>query len=215
MPSSTLCPLCQENTLSDLVIAATSGRYRHCTNCDLIAQVPDELPDSLSEFALYHTHHNDSDAKGYRDFLAQLADPLSERLAESARGLDYGAGPGPVLAELLAGRGFPTAVYDPFFAPDMRLLDASYDFVTCTEAAEHFHRPGVDFARIAEMLRTGGWLGLMTELHAGVGGFAAWWYHKDPTHVSFYSARTVDWIAGHFGFRVDFCNSRVVLLQKR
>jgi len=191
-----------------------SGRYGNCPDCDLIFQSPGELPDSLSEFALYHTHHNEADDAGYRAFLAQLADPLMACLAPDARGMDYGAGPGPVLARLFAEAGFPTAVYDPFFHPDARVLEDSYDFAVCTEAAEHFHRPARDFARLAALLSPGGWLGVMTELHCGPKTFADWWYHKDATHVSFYSRETIHWIARHFGFRVLQVESRVVILQR-
>lgn len=172
------------------------------------------MPDSLSELALYDTHHNDADNAGYRRFLSQLADPLCARLTPGDAGLDYGAGPGPVLAALLRERGFPTAVYDPFFAPESQVLEAEYDFVVCTETMEHFHRPARDFSRLSRLLKPGGWLGLMTELHGGSEAFADWWYHKDPTHVSFYSPRTIDWVAKRFGFRVDACSGRVALLQK-
>lgn len=208
------CPLCDQVSLS-LLPAVRSGRYRHCANCDLIAQVPDELPDSLRELALYYTHQNAADNLGYQRFLAQLTEPLCARLPVGAQGLDYGSGPEPVLAGLLTGRGFVTVAYDPFFAPRTDLLESTYDFVVCTEAAEHFHRPGREFSRLVEQLVPGGWLGLMTELHDGPAGFGDWWYHKDPTHVSFYSACTIDWIARHFGFRVDVCGPRVVLLQKQ
>ena len=58
--------------------------------------------------------------------------------------------------------GTGSALYDPLFAPDRGVLQATYDFVTCTETAEHFHDPALEFARLDALLRPGGLLGLMT-----------------------------------------------------
>ena len=55
--------------------------------------------------------------------------------------------PVPALAAMLTEAGHRMALYDPFFAPDPAPL-AVYDFVTCTEAAEHFHHPAAEFARL-------------------------------------------------------------------
>ena len=38
-----------------------------------------------------------------------------------------------------------------------------YDFITCTETAEHFVAPRDDFLRLDGMLARGAWLGVMTE----------------------------------------------------
>jgi taurine dioxygenase len=58
------------------------------------------------------------------------------------------ADPGPALAAMLREAGHEVALYDPFFAPDPAPLAAIYDFVTCTETAEHFHDPRAEFARL-------------------------------------------------------------------
>jgi hypothetical protein len=43
---------------------------------------------------------------------------------------------------MLAEAGHAMALYDPFFRPDPAALERDYDFITCTETAEHFHHPG-------------------------------------------------------------------------
>ena len=61
------------------------------------------------------------------------------RLLPKSQGLDYGCGPGPALAHMLREAGHDVALFDPFFAPDPAPFNRTYDFVTCTEVAEHFH----------------------------------------------------------------------------
>ena len=99
------------------------------------------------------------DDPGYRRFLSKLADPLRGRLAPGAHGLDYGCGPGPALAAMLREAGHEMALYDPVYYPDTAPLQARYDFVTCTEVAEHFHAPAQEFDRMGALLRPGGLAG--------------------------------------------------------
>jgi 2-polyprenyl-3-methyl-5-hydroxy-6-metoxy-1,4-benzoquinol methylase len=47
-------------------------------------------------------------------------------------------------------------LFDPLFFPDPEPLGDLYDFITCTETIEHFHRPAEEFARLDRMLRPGG-----------------------------------------------------------
>ncbi|HEX2079952.1 MAG TPA: class I SAM-dependent methyltransferase, partial [Longimicrobium sp.] len=175
---------------------------------------PARRPDAAAERAHYGTHRNDVHDPRYRAFLARVADPLAQRLPPGAEGLDYGAGPAPALARMMEERGFRVSVYDPFFAPDEGVLRRRYDFVACTEAAEHFHHPAAEWARLDGLLRPGGWLGVMTELLDGVRGFAGWRYARDPTHVCFYAEETMRWIADRFGWRMESPGRNVVLFHK-
>ncbi len=189
-PAGIACGLCGHPDTREFARVA-SGRYGRCPVCDLIFQHPDERPDALTEHRLYSAHDNRTDDPGYRAFLQRLTDRLIPALPPGACGLDYGAGPGPALAAMLAEAGFPTAIYDPFFAPDTAVLSRRYEFVVCTETAEHFHHPGAAFAQIAGLLQPGGCLGLMTRLFDAGTDFAAWHYHRDPTHVSFYTPASI------------------------
>jgi SAM-dependent methyltransferase len=206
------CLLCGTATVTPW--AASTGRYRHCAGCDLVFREPATWLDQAAERAYYGTHENRVDDPGYRRFLAQLAEPLAARLAPGARGLDYGCGAAPALATMLAEAGFATVGYDPFFAPDSGQCDAHYDFVTCTEVLEHLHDPLRELARIDAMLVAGGWLGLMTELRPPREAFARWHYHRDPTHVGFYTDASLRWIAARLGWQVVSIGRRVSLLRK-
>jgi 2-polyprenyl-3-methyl-5-hydroxy-6-metoxy-1,4-benzoquinol methylase len=142
-----------------------------------------------------------------------VATPVAEILNPGASGLDYGSGPGPALSVMLAERGFSVALYDPFFAPDAEVLERTYDFVTCTETAEHFFHPAEEFSRLRRLLRPGGLLAVMTEVLRDEASFADWWYLRDPTHVSFYRPETFEWLARHHGWSHRFARRNVILLQ--
>lgn len=161
----------------------------------------------------YDLHRNDPYDPGYRRFLSRLADPLLTRLTTGARGLDYGCGPGPALAAMLHEAGHDMALYDPFYAPDTGVLSERYHFITCTEVAEHFHRPAEEFDRLGARLNPGGWLAVMTCFQTEDARFADWHYRKDPTHVVFYRAQTFERIAAQRGWSCIIPCKDVALMQ--
>jgi len=183
-----------------------------CATCGLVGVDSDDLPDAAEERARYETHENDPDDPGYRAFLDRVALPLIARLDVGMEGLDVGSGPGPTLSRMLTERGFPTRIWDPFFAPDPAPLGRTWDFVTCTETVEHFHQPARDWARLFCLLRPGGWLAVMTE-PLGDTALAEWWYARDPTHVSLYRDETFAWIADRFGAELERPARTVVIYR--
>ena len=77
-----------------------------CQRCRLVfVPRPYHLSAAL-EKAEYDKHRNTIDDAGYRKFLNRLAQPLIARLPAHSRGLDFGCGPGPALAEMLRSAGF-------------------------------------------------------------------------------------------------------------
>lgn len=188
--------------------------YRRCRTCEASFLIPSELPSRPVEHAHYLTHRNDPDDPGYRRFLDRLAGPLLDRLAPGSSGLDYGCGPGPALAAMLRESGHRMALYDPFFVPDPAILEASYDFVTCTEVAEHFHRPAEEFDRLGRLLRPGGLLAVMTSFLIDDAGFADWHYRRDPTHVVFYREATFRTLSAQRGWHCTIPATNVALMRK-
>jgi hypothetical protein len=116
-----------------------------------------------------------------------------------------------VLSAILSTTGRPTAAYDPLFFPDTALLDATYDFVTCCEVAEHAHNPLALFRQLGALTRLHGMIAVMTSFYASPAAFEAWWYQRDHTHVSFYTIDTMRWIARHLGWSVSFPVANVAL----
>ncbi|TVP42564.1 MAG: class I SAM-dependent methyltransferase [Gemmatimonadales bacterium] len=214
MSATLRCPLCH-SPAEGRVAEIRDRVYLGCGVCGLVYLSPDLRLDARGERARYETHENDPGDPGYRAFLNQVAEPLAARLPEGARGLDFGSGPGPTLSLMLAERGFPTRIHDPFFAPDPEALtgEARYHFITCTETAEHFFEPGFEFDRLARLLRPGGWLAMMTELVPTDVPFESWYYARDPTHVAFYREATLTWLAHRHAWRAHRVSPRVTLFQ--
>ncbi|WP_232802403.1 class I SAM-dependent methyltransferase [Alloalcanivorax mobilis] len=211
---SEACRLCGHR---DCAAFASVGErhYWRCPHCSLTFLGAAQLPDRQAEKQQYDLHENHPDDPGYRRFLDQLARPLGERLTRGAQGLDFGCGPGPALARLMAERGFATRVYDPLYADDQRVLRQRYDFVTCTEVLEHLHWPEREWATFARLVRPGGWLGLMTRWLIDDAHFPHWHYRRDPTHVCFWQPRTFQWLAQRQGWELVEMNNPVALLRRR
>lgn len=210
----TLCRVCREGEFGDF-LAVDGMAYHRCPRCEATLLAPDHLPAADAERSHYLNHENDPDDPGYRAFAARLVDPLAERLGEGSRGLDYGCGPGPAAAAMLRERGFEVALYDPFFEPDESVLGTSYDFVLCSEAVEHFHRPADEFDRLDGLLRPGGRLGVMTCFQTEDRLFVDWHYRRDPTHVAFYRESTLRYLARQRGWSFESPAKDVALFQKQ
>jgi hypothetical protein len=204
------CPLCNAPVVAP-AFTAHHRRYHDCADCGLIHMDPADHVTREEELQHYHSHRNDPNDLRYRAFLDRLAQPLAAVIPSGASGLDYGCGPGPTLSVMLRGRGYPTAEYDPYFFPDAALLDLQYDFITCTETAEHFVAPLEEFARMFGMLRPHGVLGVMTQMVRETEAFESWRYARDPTHVCFYRPGTMRWIAARFQRRLRMPEASVAL----
>lgn len=207
------CPVCGSQGPQPFL--SVEGRdYWRCETCRARFLDPRQLPSRETEYAHYLRHENHTDDPGYRRFLSKLANPLLARLPSASRGLDHGCGPGPALAAMLREAGHDMALYDPFFHPDPEPLTRTYDFVTCTETAEHFHRPAEEFARLMALVRPGGWLAVMSCFQTDDSRFRDWHYRKDPTHVVFYREETLRHLAAARGWHCDVPVKDVALMRR-
>jgi biotin-[acetyl-CoA-carboxylase] ligase BirA-like protein len=207
------CPVC-EVAAGRFFLRAEDRDYWRCDTCLATFLDPSQRPSAEVELARYRLHRNDPQDTGYRRFLDRLASPLLQRLPPARQGLDYGCGPGPALAAMLEEAGHEVTLFDPFFEANPEALARVYDFITCTEAAEHFHFPGKEFRKLDGMLNAGGWLAVMTEFQRDDARFAGWYYRRDPTHVVFYRKATLLWIARRYGWHCEFPCPNVALMQK-
>ncbi|MEM7057801.1 MAG: methyltransferase domain-containing protein [Pseudomonadota bacterium] len=207
------CPLCNGSDTAPFRVVE-DNRYWRCDHCQARWLDPSDHLSLDQEHAHYLNHQNRVDDPAYRRFLARLAKPLMGVLPSGSKGLDFGCGPGPALAAMLTEAGHSTALWDPFFQPDAAALNGTYDFVTCTEVLEHLADPAGTFALFDRLLRPGGWLGLMTCFQTDDAAFDGWHYRKDPTHVVFYRAETIAFIADRLGWSCHIPAKDIALLQK-
>jgi hypothetical protein len=194
------CPLCGSNQPAEPVRGGDDRTYRLCSRCWLIAADPRHRLSRDEEAAHYRTHENSIHNQGYVDFLSRAVNPMLPRLDASMRGLDFGCGPGPTLSQILGRHGIVCDDYDPIFR-DVPLRPP-YDFLFATECFEHLWSPARELQKIRALLRPGAPLGIMTELWTDLTSFGKWHYTRDPTHVSFFHARTIEFICAEHGFEL-------------
>ena len=157
------CPLCDSEPIREFSVV-DSKTYWRCDVCHMTFLSSESYLSPEDELARYLLHENSPEDCRYREFLGRLTAHLIPKLQPGAKGLDFGSGPGPTLSVMLEEMGFFVDLYDPYFAPNTAPLERTYDFVTCTETVEHFYQPAKEFNRFNQLLRRGGWLGIMTEM---------------------------------------------------
>lgn len=189
--------------------------FYRCDVCRLIFKDPQIYLRPELEKKRYQLHQNHSIDHGYERYLNRLLEPVLPHLSYSYVGLDYGCGPNPVLQILLKEKGYKCLAYDPYFFSDPSYLNKKYDFILSSEVVEHFYLPHQSWSEMCSLSKINGLIGIMTQFPPDdLQAFANWYYHKDPTHVSFYSAETFEWLAARYGFQISYLNSEsgVVIL---
>ena len=206
------CPLCSE--LSALFYADGRHRFFSCPKCLGIFRDPEQLPGEQEEKERYLLHQDARHDPGYLKFVDPLLEAVKRKMPKGSRGLDYGCGHSPVISEVLKAEGFTFSIYDPFFYPEKAVLDAQYDFITCCEVVEHFHRPKKEFESLHGMLKKGGKLFCMTYLYEDAIDFGSWHYKNDATHVFIYRKQTLEHLVKNLGFQSLKFFGRLVVFSK-
>ncbi|MFS1522626.1 class I SAM-dependent methyltransferase [Microbulbifer sp. 2304DJ12-6] len=207
------CSLCRHTTVQ-FYHRDTSRSYYQCNRCALVFVPPEFHLSPAGELAYYNLHENSMEDNGYRRFLSRCAVPLLNALQAKSEGLDFGCGPAPLLANMLAEGGHRVELYDRFYLPATDALAKEYDFIVATEVVEHLAEPGAELLNLWQRLRGGGILALMTKPVISAERFARWHYIRDPTHIGFFSARTFRWLAQRLEADLQFVDSDVFFLRK-
>ena len=212
-PPQTLCSVCGSNEIRPFMLVGDKY-YWTCNICKARILSCKHWLSKKEEFKYYQTHENISCDPAYQRFAAQLALPILDKLVPSSSGLDFGCGPDSALSAILRQHGHNMTVYDPFFFPDKNSLKKTYDFIVCSEAAEHFHQPAKEFKKFNRLLNENGWIGIMTNFQTENARFKNWHYRRDPTHVVFYRKETFEVIGKQFRWTAYFPSRNVVIFQK-
>ena len=188
--------------------------YWQCLHCCLVFVDQQQHLSPEQEKAIYDSHENTLEDLGYQQFLSRVSNPLLPRLKMSSRGLDFGCGPGPLLANMLSKAGHHVALYDLYYANNPEVLSGEYDFITCTEVIEHLAQPQDVLTQLIGLLKPGAPLAIMTKLVINAERFANWHYKNDQTHISFFSRDTFEYIAKRFNCAIEFIGNDVIILTK-
>ena len=195
---SAQCPLCGGS--AEFFFKMPGKTYHQCRQCSGVFLDRACCVSRQAEKRRYEEHNNDVDDPRYHKFVEPVVSKVKEKFAPEHKGLDYGAGTGPVIAKILKDKGYSIELYDPYFYNNLEALQGEYDFIVCCEVIEHFNAPAKEFERLKSLLKPGGVLFCMTELYSQDRDFKNWYYKNDPTHVFFYHADTLLWIKSKYRF---------------
>ena len=184
------CPLCQASKPT-LFYQQDSVSSYICSHCDLLFK--DKYLAPAEEQARYEKHNNDLEDPRYLNYLDQLWS-LRPDDVEFKTVLDFGCGPTRGLEKL--AKEYCVDSYDSYFYP---LELKKYDLVFCCEVVEHFNRPKVSWKTLSSVTKN--ILLLRTELYTQA-EYKNWYYKDDPTHVCFYSYKTLELMEEWFGLKL-------------
>lgn len=210
------CPLCLSSQ-TEFYHQDKRRHYYQCGECALVFVEPAARLELDEEKAAYDNHENDIHDEGYRTFLSRMSAPILDEFKDKPDvcGLDFGCGPGPALADIFSTNGIQMNIFDPIYANTPDVLSQQYDFVTCTEAIEHFYYPNQEWETLKSLIKPKGVLGIMTKLVIDKEAFGRWHYKNDITHVCFFSRQTFEFLAERDNLSVDFIGSDVILFKKQ
>ena len=211
-----LCKICQNSTIS-FFNAPLSKHYFYCSVCEFISIDPSFIVNLEREKAQYENHHNSLENEGYVKMFEDFMDLFWDMLpCKEIHALDFGSGPTPVLAELLKKRGAKVDCYDKFYQPQTLFEDKTYDLITSTEVFEHLENPLQTLEMLVRYLKPNGIIAIMTLFHPNdTELFIKWWYPRDPTHISFFTCKTLEILGKKYNLKiVGGDGKRVVFFQK-
>ncbi len=188
--------------------------YRYCKECQAISLEEDFIVDKAKERAQYENHNNSFESKGYVRMFEDFLDYFWHDLDKNAiNALDFGSGPGPVLAQIMENRALHVEVYDKFYQPEPIYKDKKYDLITSTEVFEHLQNPLEVLKLFKKHLKKGGLIAIMTLFHDNnEENFQKWWYRRDPTHILFYTPKTFEVLADMCGLKTLKCDNRRIVV---
>jgi len=202
------CPLCTSK--SNIYYHQNKRLFFQCSRCFGIFLDKKLWLSNAKEIERYNTHNNDVEDKNYQHFVSPITTAVVRDFAQHHKGLDFGAGTGPVISKVLTDTNFQIVPYDPYFHNTPSLLESTYDYIVCCEVMEHFYHPEKEFTLLKNLLKKDGKLYCMTVLFDDSVNFHNWYYKNDPTHVFIYHPNTIHWIKEHFEFSNVIIEGRLI-----
>lgn len=205
-----ICPLCSHEAS---LFYKNADNYFQCGECHSLFVDTKKRPDMEQEKERYELHSDDVEDKGYQNFVSPMTSAVMKDYSKESRGLDFGAGIGPIISKVLQDAGWSIKQYDPFFHNYPELLREKYDYIACCEVVEHFYHPHKELRLLKSLLDEGAKLYIMTDLYDESIDFSKWYYKNDMTHVFFYTKESFKWIQKEFGFKSLEIQKRLVILS--
>lgn len=209
------CHICNKITES-FIDQKTNITYYNCNNCEYIFKSPECYQDFSVQKERYNLHENDENDTGYQAYFQRFLDFILPLLDKPKTALDFGCGRSSLLASLLIKEGIDCDYYDPIYHPDTLDEKKKYELIVSTEVFEHLHQPREVFESLLDRLEEGGYLALQTQFHPNdAEAFKKWYYHQDPTHIVFFTAKTFRVLCKEYGVEFIADNGKnMVVLRK-
>ncbi|TPN84796.1 methyltransferase domain-containing protein [Aquimarina algicola] len=208
-----LCSLCASKT--NVFSEVQHKKYLQCNECNSVMLDHSFFLSKNQERERYNLHQNDVYNLGYQNSVSTIIEKVVNNHSKHDKGLDFGSGTNSVVSYLLKNKNYDILEYDPIFKnKNDVLLDSNYDYIICCEVVEHFYRPIQEFQLLSRLLKPNGTLYCKTKLFTENINFDTWWYKNDPTHVFFYTPKSINWIKNKFNFGHVEVAKDVIIFQK-
>lgn len=192
--------------------------FHECPSCEVIFKDQTHHITMDAERKVYDLHQNDINNQGYvtylTDFIEKAIVPFQPK--DHIHALDFGSGPGPVLAHIMSETyHFQVDLYDPFYAPKKVFESSMYDVITCTEVIEHIKDPHQTFELFKHHLKPHGVLAMMTLFHPKNHlAFFEWFYIRDPSHIVFYTPKAMEILSSQHGLIMLWHDNKRIMTFK-
>jgi len=208
------CPLCNARASHyyTQTVRNIARNFLQCDTCHSVFLHPEDYLLPEAEKTHYLTHNNDPEDVRYQNFVSPVTNSILRDFGQHHKGLDFGSGTGSPILKVLKDNDYDVVQYDLYFHNDPALLTQTYDYIACSETAEHFKEPHKEFEQLRNLLKPGGKLYVMTDRFEESRDFGTWFYKTDPTHVFLYHEKAFGWIKEAFGFGDLRIEGRVVVL---
>ncbi len=210
MSQENTCLLCGSDKLKPYYLNENAS-YLCCSKCSLVFTPKRFHLNNVDEKSRYDLHQNNEDDTGYRQFLTSVFNPVLKHIKPHSKGLDFGCGPGPTLSKMFEDKDHLVDLFDKYYANNSQVFNRQYDFITATEVLEHLSDPEFEINRLFSMLNSGGVLAVMTQLLTNEVDFATWYYKNDPTHICFFSEKTLRYLAKTHNARLEIISNNTAL----
>lgn len=205
------CPLCKGE--AEIFCEKPKHLFYKCNECEGIFRPTNTYLTLEEEKAHYELHNNDVNDVRYQNFVSPIVNAVLQDFTLNNKGLDFGSGTGPVIAKMLTDKGYQVQNYDLFFANEPSLLQEKYDYVSCCEVMEHFHKPYKEFELLKSLLLPKGKLYCKTAIYHNQTPFENWYYKDDFTHVFIYQPKTLEWIKNEFYFSNLIIKEKLIVFE--
>lgn len=204
--------------------------FYRCNQCAFHFVDPSTHLTTTEESERYRFHENDGNDVGYFNYLAGALSPLKSYFNEHKKNglyhLDFGSGNSTATEKILKEwqiTNQQSYSYDLYFSPEklpsqFTPYEQHFDLVTAIEVVEHFRSPRTSWEELIRLLRSGGFLFVVTQIfHEELDGkaFSEWWYKNDPTHVSIYSLESLSVMAAEFGLELILTDEKKYFLWRK